>query len=155
MKILICLTFLFFSILIFAQQIKYEGNGKIVDIKNQKLSPNEVKKLLAYNPALQKYYSDARDKKVFGNIFLVGGATLVLGDLAIGAFTGTHYPTALTYVGFASMIVSLTIKIGYSKRIEKVALDYNNELISNGSSMTFEKINFITNQNGLGFQITF
>jgi hypothetical protein len=68
MKKLFCLTFLFFSILTFAQQIKYKGNGKIVDINNQKLSPSEVKKLLAYNPALLKYYSDARDKKVFGNI---------------------------------------------------------------------------------------
>lgn len=155
MKKLFYFAFLLSSFLTFSQQIKYRGNGEIVNTNNEKLTSKEVKKLLEYNPALLEYYSNARDKKIFGNILLVGGSTLIISDLAIGLTSGSSYPSTLTYIGAASIILAIPIKIGFSKKIEKVTEDFNNELISKKSTMTIENIKFITNQKGFGLQITF
>lgn len=58
--------FFFFlnSILIHAQNLQYESNGRIVDDMKNKLSVNQVKALLSDNKELLKNYTDARTKKM-------------------------------------------------------------------------------------------
>jgi len=155
MNTLFYLSILLFSFSSYSQKIIYKGNGNIYDSNEKRISPDGVRSLISYNPALLKYYNDNREKKTIGNVLLIGGASLIIADLAIGATADVTYPSALTYIGLGSLLLSIPIKSGYSKRIEKVVNDYNNELISKGSAMTIEKVNFITNQNGLGLQLTF
>lgn len=154
MKNLFYLGAFLISYLTYSQQLTYKGNGNVVDSNGIKLTPNEVREIISSNQGLLDLYNEGRDKKTFGNIMLIGGASLIIADIGIGATADVKYPTALTYVGAASLLLSIPIKAGFSKKIRKVVRDHNNRLVYN---KTFEIKDFslITNQNGLGFQITF
>lgn len=154
MKNLFYLSIFLISSITYSQQLVYKGNGNITDSNGIKLSPNEVREIISSNQAFLDLYNEGRDKKIIGNIMLIGGASLIVADLAIGATADVKYPTALTYVGVTSLLLSIPIKAGFSKKIRKVVRDYNNRLVYN-KTFEIQDFSLITNQNGLGFQITF
>ncbi|RAR48498.1 hypothetical protein [Flavobacterium lacus] len=154
MKNLFCLTFLFLSTLTFSQQLVYKGNGKISDSNGIKLSPDEVRNIISTNPSLLNLYNEGREKKTIGNVMLIGGATLVVADIAIGATADVKYPTALTYIGVGSLLLSIPVKVGFSNKIKKTVHEHNKRLVYT-KAIEIQDFSFITNQNGIGFQITF
>ncbi|TRW91039.1 hypothetical protein [Flavobacterium sp. GT3R68] len=151
-KLLITL-FLFTSLFSFSQQLTYKYGGRIFDSKNQKMSPTEVRELLAKQPGLLNYYNTGRTKKTVGSVMLYGGFALLATDFLIAASTESGYPTALTYVSIASIIIAIPVKIGYSKKIKTVVKDYN--LLEKPTTFTVEKINFVSNKNAIGVALTF
>lgn len=154
-KSLIILLLLLTSLFSFSQQLTYKSGGNIFDSNNKKISPTEVRKLLADKPSLLNLYNEGRTKKTTGNILLLGGLGLIVADLAKGASSDVVYPSALTYLGVASFIVAIPVKIGFSKKIKRVVEDYNKQLVYNDSKIKIESMSLYTNQNGLGIQITF
>ena len=113
MNTLFYLSILLFSFSSYSQKIIYKGNGNIYDSNEKRISPDGVRSLISYNPALLKYYNDSREKKTIGNVLLIGGASLIIADLAIGATADVTYPSALTYIGLGSLLLSIPIKSGY------------------------------------------
>ena len=152
---LLIITFLLVALSSFSQQITYKSGGNILDSKNDKMSPTAVRALLSKNTDLLNLYNAGRTKKTVGNIFFYGGLGLIVTDLANGAFNDIIYPTALTYIGITCVVVSIPVKIGYSKKIKTVVNDYNKQVVFNDHNLKIESINLVTNTNGLGFQITF
>ncbi len=152
---LLIITFLLVALSSFSQQITYKSGGNILDSKNDKMSPTAVRALLSKNTDLLNLYNAGRTKKTVGNIFFYGGLGLIVADLANGAFNDIIYPTALTYIGITCVVVSIPVKIGYSKKIKTVVNDYNKQVVFNDHNLKIESINLVTNTNGLGFQITF
>lgn len=143
------------SLFSFSQQLTYKSGGNIFDSNNKKISPTEVRKLLSDKPGLLNYYNEGRTKKTFGNVLLIGGLGLMATDLITGLTADVHYPTTLTYIGAASFVIAIPIKIGFSKKIKKVVEDYNKQLVNNDSKIKIESMTLYTNQNGLGIQMTF
>lgn len=143
------------SLFSFSQQLTYKSGGNIFDSNNKKISPSEVRQLLADKPGLLNLYNEGRTKKTVGNVLLIGGLGLIVGDLANGATRDVVYPTALTYLGVASFIIAIPVKIGFSKKIKTVVEDYNKQLVNNDSKIKIESMSLYTNQNGLGIQMTF
>ena len=133
---------LFFCILqSHAQKLVYKSNGTILNSENQQISPDQVRELLKDNQKLLADYNAGRSKKTIGNILLIGGSALVIGDLIVGATTDgnttvtgnsiqteSNYPSALTFVGLAAVAVAIPVKIGFSKKIKNVVTEYNNQL---------------------------
>ena len=152
---LLIITFLLVALSSFSQQITYKSGGNILDSKNDKMSPTAVRALLSKNTDLLNLYNAGRTKKTVGNIFFYGGLGLIVTDLANGAFNDIIYPTALTYIGITCVVVSIPVKIGYSKKIKTVVNYYNKQVVFNDHNLKIESINLVTNTNGLGFQITF
>ena len=73
MKKIICLLVTLLSITGFSQEVyKFKSGGRVFDSKNQKISPEEVRGLLANNDEALDLYEDGRNKKTFGNILLYG-----------------------------------------------------------------------------------
>ena len=112
---------LFFCILqSHAQKLVYKSNGTILNSENQQISPDQVRELLKDNQKLLADYNAGRSKKTIGNILLIGGSALVIGDLIVGATTDgnttvtgnsiqteSNYPSALTFVGLAAVAVAI------------------------------------------------
>ncbi|MDP2159596.1 MAG: hypothetical protein Q8K02_03875 [Flavobacterium sp.] len=155
MKNLFYFTILLFSVSSYSQKIIYKGNGNIYDSNDKRISPNEVRNMISYNPALVNLYNEGREKKTIGNVLLIGGAALIVSDLAVGATADVTYPTALTYIGLGSMLLSIPIKSGFSKKIDKVVEVHNKSVVYRKSSFEINDLTLITNRNGIGFQITF
>ncbi len=165
--------FLFFcSVQSFSQNLIYKSNGNILNSENQKISPDQVRELLKNNQKLLADYNAGRSKKTAGNILLIGGLGLLTADLIHGATasgistTSTGggyyniqsektYPTALTYIGIAALIIAIPVKIGFSNKIKNVVSDYNNGLKTGNSGFKIQKTEFVTNQNGAGIRLTF
>ncbi|HLF53176.1 hypothetical protein [Flavobacterium sp.] len=143
------------SLFSFSQQLTYKSGGNIFDSNNKKISPSEVRQLLADKPGLLNLYNEGRTKKTVGNVLLIGGLGLIVGDLANGATRDVVYPAALTYLGVASFIIAIPVKIGFSKKIKTVVEDYNKQLVNNDSKIKIESMSLYTNQGGLGIQMTF
>jgi len=155
MKLVYLITFLLFSVVAFSQQLTYRGNGNISNSMGKTLKTAEVKELFAYNPALLKYYSDAKDKKTIGNILLFGGSGLIVSDLLLGLTSNTTYPTAITYIGLGSLLLAIPIKTGFSKKIKKAVNDHNESLAYHKSTFEINDIALMTNHNGIGIQLKF
>ena len=148
-------AFLLFSAISFSQQLTLKSGGKIYDSNNQKISNTAIKELLASQPELLEQYKQGRTKAAAGGFLLGFGLGLLGADLATGMTQDKIYPTALTYVGLASTIISIPVLIGHSKKVKKAIDGYNESLLINKTAFSFEKINVITNQNGIGMQISF
>ena len=156
---------LFFCILqSHAQKLVYKSNGTILNSENQKISPDQVRELLKNNQKLLADYNAGRSKKTVGNILLIGGSAMVIGDLIVGATTDgnttvtgnsiqteSNYPSALTFVGLAAVAVAIPVKIGFSKKIKNVVTEYNNQLATGYNK---PKLDLITNSNGIGLRFT-
>lgn len=170
------IIFLFFgSLQSFSQKLVYNSNGNILNSENQKISPDQVRELLKGNEKLLAEYNAGRTKKTVGNIMLYGGLGMVAFDLGRVAFdnafsdgfstiiaagtsgSGTATsgrrakPSIATYIGIASFVASIPIKIGFSNKIENVVSDYNNQLTTGFNK---PKLDLITNSNGIGFRLT-
>jgi hypothetical protein len=156
--------FLFFcSVQSFSQSLSYKSNGNILNSENEKISPVKMRKLLATNEKMLVDYNAGRSKKTVGNVLLIGGSALIVTDL-ITALTAKidlqngsekGFPTALTYVGVAALIIAIPVKIGFSKKIKNVVSEYNNNLKVGSTEFKLQKAEFITNINGAGLRLSF
>ena len=140
----------------FSQQLTYKSNGQILNDQNEKLSPGEVRQLLAAKPGLLSYYNEGRSKKTVGNILLIAGSGLIVADLLKGLTADVSYPSALTYLGAAAVIVAIPVKSGYSRKIKTVINNYNEEITSvTKRDFSIESISVSANGNGVGLRIGF
>ena len=164
MKQLFVLLFFFCILQSHAQKLVYKSNGNILNSENQQISPDQVRELLKGNQKLLADYNAGRSKKTIGNILLIGGSAMVIGDLIVGATTDgnttvtgnsiqteSNYPSALTFVGLAAVAVAIPVKIGFSKKIKNVVTEYNNQLATGYNK---PKLDLITNSNGIGLRFT-
>ncbi|NDP27812.1 MAG: hypothetical protein GZ087_10365 [Flavobacterium sp.] len=148
----------------YSQKLVYKSNGNILNSENQKISPDQVRELLKNNQKLLANYNAGRTKKTVGNILLIGGSAMVIGDLIVGATTDgnttvtgnsiqteRNYPSALTFVGLAAVAVAIPVKIGFSKKIKNVVTEYNN---LSATGYNNPKLDLITNSNGIGLRFT-
>lgn len=156
----IFILFLFFcSLQSFSQNLIYKSNGNILNSENQKISPDQVRELLKNNQQLLADYDAGRTKKTVGNVLLIGGPALIIADLMTSLYgrydfqngSKKGFPTALTYVGVAALIIAIPVKIGFSKKIKNVVTDYNH-LQTTGYNNP--KLDLITNSNGIGLRLT-
>ncbi|MGG7034233.1 MAG: hypothetical protein ACI7YS_03455 [Flavobacterium sp.] len=174
------LTVLFLMILTttFGQRLIYRDNGKIYDYQGQKLSPDQVREIYSSNYEFLDLYNEGRAKKIVGNIFLIAGAGMVITDLMVGLFQDEEFqitttkiepngpdivvsvssdtkksPTVLTYIGLATTLIAIPIKIGYSKKIKKSVDDYN-KTISTSVHNRPANIEFVANAGGLGLRFS-
>jgi len=151
------LTFaLFFTIFTtsFAQQLNYQ-KGHIYNSENKKLTNSQVIELLNSQPELVAQFNAGRTKKTVGTILLAAGIGFIVGDLASGATQDITYPTAFTYVGIASIIISIPVKIGYTNKIKSAVEGYNKQVASEATNFKLESTRLYANQNGLGILLTF
>jgi hypothetical protein len=132
-KQLFFLLFFFCILQSHSQKLIYKSNGTILNSENQKISPEKVREILKDNQQLLADYNAGRSKKTVGNVLLIGGLGLIAGDVLVGANTDgnttvsgnsiqteRNYPSALTFVGIAAVVISIPVKIGYSKKIRNV-----------------------------------
>lgn len=154
-KLLVAFLLLHFSIG-FAQQLTYKSNGRIFNDQNEKLSPKSVRQLLEAKPGILNYYNEGRSKKTVGNILLIGGTGLIVADLLKGLTADVSYPSALTYLGAAAVIVSIPVKSGYSKKIQTVVKAYNEEIAAAESPrFRIDQLAMVANGDGIGIKIGF
>ncbi len=160
--------FLFFcSLQSYSQKLVYKSNGTILNSENQQISPDQVRELLKDNQKLLADYNAGRSKKTVGNILLIGGSALIVTDLIVGATTDgnttvsgntiqteRNYPSALTYVGLVALAVAIPVKIGFSKKINNVVTEYNNQSATGYNQFNNPKLDLITNSNGIGLRFT-
>jgi hypothetical protein len=154
----------------YSQKLVYKSNGNIRDSENNKISPTKVRELLANNQKLLADYNAGRSKKTIGNILLISGFGFLTADIIHGVTASgitvvpagggyyapkseKTYPTALTYLGFAAIIVAIPVKIGFSKKIKNVVTEYNNQKTV-GYESNYKKLDLITNSNGIGLRLT-
>lgn len=147
---------LFFAIISnsFSQQLTYK-NGRVFNSENKKLSPTEVREILDNTPQQLYLYNTGRTKATAGGVFLGLGAGLMIADIAGGASADRVYPGAATYIGVAFLVVSIPILIGNKAKVKSAIDGYNKSLTNNSTSFVIEKINFISNNNGVGMQVSF
>jgi hypothetical protein len=152
----------------FSQKLIYNSNGNILNSENQKITPDQVRELLVNNEQLLADYNAGRSKKTAGNILMTFGIGAMLTDLIVAATTGggveisydntlkqkRYYPTALTYLGAGLFIVAIPVKIGFSKKIRNVVTEYNTQKATGNLDLNKQKLDFITNSNGVGFRLT-
>lgn len=145
---------LMLSLTAFSQQLTYK-NGRIFNSENKKLSNAEVKELLAPTPELLSEYKSGKTKASVGGFMLGFGLGFIVADLATGATQDKVYPSAFTYLGIASTLISIPIMSGRSKKIKSAVDGYNESLQVKKTAFTIENINVLTNQNGIGFSASF
>ena len=151
MKQLFVLLFFFCILQSHAQKLVYKSNGTILNSENQQISPDQVRELLKDNEKLLADYNAGRSKKMVGNVLLIGGLGLVVTDVLIGANADVQFPSALTFVGLAAVVIAIPVKIGFSKRIKNVVSEYNNQFATGYNN---PKLDLITNSNGIGLRFT-
>ena len=93
-------------------------------------------------------YKTGTSKSIWSIVLVSAGAGLVVGDLIKSVTTSVLYPTSLTYIGLGSIAVSIPISMHRNKKIKKAINTYNLNINNN-------KTSFISNQNGIGMQLTF
>lgn len=142
----------FVSCFCFSQELIYKSGGRIFNSEG-KMSPNEVRELLKNEPGMLQFYNSGRGQKTFGNILFYGGLMMIPADFLIAAGNEGNYPTLLTYLGVGSLVLSIPVKSGYTKKIKTVVNDYNKKYEKKNTSI--ESINLITTRNGIGFEINF
>ncbi|HSD14055.1 MAG TPA: hypothetical protein VLB74_05365 [Flavobacterium sp.] len=153
-KIIVSLLLLT-TVSVYSQELKYKSGGRIFDSENKKMSPTEVRELLAKQPGMLQFYNAGRAKKSIGNTMLYGGMVLLATDFIIAANKEGEYPTMLSVLGVTSMIIAIPVKIGYTKKIKTVVNDYNAELAKKDTGFNFESMSIVSNGNGLGLRMTF
>jgi hypothetical protein len=161
LKKILFVLFLFSSICAGAQGLVYKSNGNIRDSQNNKIAPDEVRVLLAGNEKLLADYNTGRSKKTLGNVLLIGGTALLATDLLVSVYSPQDldenyvaektYPSALTYIGLAAIVISIPVKIGFSRKIKNAVAQYNKNIQSTGS---IDKMEFIANNSGVGLRLT-
>ena len=160
-KFFLMLFLLFAKLQSFSQKSIYTSNGNIQNSGKVNISPYQVRELLKDNQKLLNDYNIGRDKKTIGNILLIGGPLLIVTDLMLGLTTDSGsqngsqktYPSVLTYIGFAAIVIAIPVKIGFSKKIKNVVSEFNS-LEKVGFAPNDNKLYLISNTNGIGLRMT-
>ncbi len=153
MKKLVAIISLLFSIASFSQEIeKVKGQYYI---EGRQISQRHTQDLLASNTEALALFKSGKNKEAFGGLFVGFGAALISTDLIVGLFSDVSYPTAATYVGIASIAVSIPILYRKNKKLKDAIALYNNGLKDSGSNDSNIELNVISNQNGYGLQFRF
>jgi hypothetical protein len=153
MKKLITLSAVLLSTIAFSQEITIEKNRFLAEGKQ--ISPSEVKTLLASNTEALALFKSSRTKGSVGGFLLGFGGGLVVADLIGGALADVKYPTALTYVGLASLVTSIPVLSGRTKKMNDALALYNEGLKKSATNDSNFELNIIANQNGYGLQFQF
>lgn len=171
MKKIIKAVFLLVAATGFSQQLNYRTGGTVYNAENKKISPMEVRALMANNNEALLLYNAGRNKKTWSNVLLYGGSALVVTNLIVGltkdgtnvtSYPGNgYYPsvqserTSFTaaIIGGAMIIASIPIKIGYTKKIKSALTKYNDGLAENYK--TTYKTTLLATGNQIGVKIQF
>jgi hypothetical protein len=147
---------LFFAAMttVFAQQLSYK-NGKIYNSDNVKIHSSEIKQLLGSQPKLLEQYNAGKTKANVGGFLLGLGGGLIIADVLTGLTQDKVYPGTTTYIGIAAAVISIPIIMGHNKKIKNAIDGYNASLATKSTSFNVEKLNILSNKNGIGMQITF
>ncbi|WP_366187307.1 hypothetical protein [Flavobacterium ovatum] len=153
MKNIIILLTILFSITSISQEItKVKGRYFIND---SQISHRQTREYLSKNTEAFSLFKKAQKKEALGGFFVgIGGALLTV-DLVIGLFSDVSYPTPATYIGLASLLVSIPILAGKDKKAKKAIHIYNEGLKNSGIEDSNTELNIIANQNGYGLQFRF
>jgi len=153
MKKIIILFTIFLSTTAFSQEITIEKNHFLLEGKQ--ISPKEVKALLASNTEALALFKSSRTKSSVGGFLLGFGGGLIIGDLVGGALADVKYPTGLTYVGLASIITSIPVLSGRTKKLNDALALYNEGLKKSATNNSNFELNIIANHSGYGLQFQF
>ena len=153
MKKTITLFTILLSTIVFSQEITIKKDRFFVEGK--KISTKEVKTLLASNTEALDLFKSSRTKGSVGGFLLGFGSGLILGDLVGGLMADVKYPTAATYLGLASLITSIPVLSGRTKKLNDALALYNEGLKKSATNDSNFELNIIANQNGYGLQFQF
>lgn len=171
-KPLFLLLLFFCSLQSHSQKLVYKSNGTILNSENQKIFPDQVRELLKDNQQLLADYNAGRSKKTVRNILIIGGLGFLTADLikvvTASGISATpigggqyalqeeknNFPSVLTYIGIAAIIIAIPVKIGFSNKIKNVVTDYNSQNASGYKQFNDPKLDLITNSNGIGLRLT-
>lgn len=140
--------------------------GQVIELKDKKMYINneqipsyEIKKYLKDNDyKAYSLYTKAKNKSVFGGLFLGLGSVFIVSDAVKALVTdGAKYPTAMTYIGAGLAGSSIFILKNKNKKMSEAIDSYNNGLKTTGDSENnFDaSLNVVANQNGIGFRLSF
>lgn len=150
MKNLIYLL-LFVFISTSAQEINYTKRLRFTNETGEKLSKDDVRKLLKDQILLDKFNA-ATSSRTVGNVCLILTPVLILTDLFSVIYgPGTGYPNAMSYIGVATLFIGILAKTGYQKNIREV-IESHNKSLKNTSSI---ETDILLNGIGVGISITF
>ena len=163
MKNLILISLLITCSFTYGQDVLiYKSGGRVFNANNQKISSDDVRALMMTNPEALNLYNSGRTKKTLGNILLYGGiATFSIKHISIiNKYKNNPYGTVdsnniLYFVSAGIILVSLPIKIGYSKKIEQAVSLINADFKNPKTTFNIESTQIIANRNGIGLAITF
>lgn len=150
MKNLIYLL-LFVFISTSAQEINYTKRLRFTNETGEKLSKDDVRKLLKDEILLDKFNA-ATSSRTVGNVCFILTPVLILTDMfSVMYGPGTGYPNAMSYIGVATFFIGILAKTGYQKNIREV-IESHNKSLKNTSSI---ETDILLNGNGVGISITF
>ncbi|MBW4360113.1 hypothetical protein [Flavobacterium taihuense] len=153
MKKIITLFTVLLSTMVFSQEITTKKG--LFFAEGKQLSNKEVKTLLASNTKALALFKASKTKASVGGFLLGFGGGLVLADLVSGAIADIKYPTALTYVGLASLAASIPVLSGRTKKRNDALALYNEGLKKSATKDSNFELNIIVNQSGYGLQFQF
>ncbi|MBC7523834.1 MAG: hypothetical protein H7239_05290 [Flavobacterium sp.] len=169
MKKLLFICLIIVPIFSFAQQeFHYHSGGTIYNEDNVKFKPREIRSLFENNTEILKLYNAGRFKKTVGNLLFYGGiATVIIKHYSMiqkysNNGNSNFNPNTIEsnnimyYVGAGMILVSIPIKIGYTKKIKQaVELMTATEEKKKSTGFNIESSSFLVNSNGMGISITF
>ncbi|RAR75528.1 hypothetical protein [Flavobacterium aciduliphilum] len=153
MKRLIMLALLVLGTYANAQEITLTKGKFYVD--GAQISTRDTKKMLQSNYKAFRMLQSGISKESTGGFLLGFGGALIVTDLVVGLVSDVHYPTAATYIGAGSLLISIPVLSGKNKKIKNAIDLYNNGLKSNSTINSDVEVSFIGNQRGYGLQIRF
>ncbi len=142
------------SISSLAQTLSYKS-GNIFDANNQRLKHTEVEELMHKDATASALYKKGTAKSYWSPILIGAGSGLLISDLILSVTSKKLYPTALTYVGLGSIAISIPISMHKNHKVKKAVDAYNEYIITQKTTLLIQKTSFISNQNGIGMQLTF
>lgn len=148
-NIIIFTLFAFFSVN--AQQINYTKKLRFSSETGEKLSVNEVRKMMNNEILLEEFNKEISTRKV-GNILIFSGPILILTDMFSTMYGPSYgFPSALSYVGILTPFIGILVKSGYQTRLKNI-IDLHNK---NQKDTVSLETNLILNGNGVGISISF
>ena len=164
------ILFLMLTLACYSQQLTYKSGGTVYNFENEKLTPDEVRSLLANNSEALSLYNSGRSKKTWGNVLFYGGLGLVTANLVVGMNTDNsttsyggngYYPSVKSertnmtaaIIGGALLVASIPIKIGFPKKIKSALEKYNSSLVDTYKAVP--KTTLLASANQIGLRIEF
>ncbi|KIX20002.1 hypothetical protein SY27_15910 [Flavobacterium sp. 316] len=101
-------------------------------------------------------YKKSKRKEAVGGFLLGAGIGLIVGDVVKGLVSDVDYPSGFTYVGAGLIAVSIPVLSGRKKMLNTSIEIYNEGVKGSTPTLGYNfDMNIITNQNGIGLNITF